>query len=588
MESSIEEIKKKIDIVEFIGSYIQLKKTGRNFKAVCPFHNEKTASFVVSSERQIWHCFGSCGDGGDAIKFLMKWEGVTFFEALQELSEKYGVKLKKIGFEDKEWQKKQKLLEINSFACEYFEYLLHNTKFGEKARNYLEERGINLQTIKKFQIGYAPSSWDSLTNFLIKKNYQKEDVFITGLTVKGDRGSYYDRFRGRIMFPIKDPRGNVIGFSGRLLDAGAKEAKYINTPETPVYHKRESLYGINLAKEAIKKQGNVLLVEGEFDVISPNQNGIEYIVAIKGSAVTKEQFQLLKRYTQKITLALDIDEAGEEAIKRAIDEGEDLELDINVIHFENGKDPDEAVRTDPAAFKKALEKPIPIYDFIIQFSQKKNPGSDAFSRRKIGNEIIPFLLKMKNPIVQSYYIKKTASLLDVSESSIEESLRKERFKIKSKKTFTIKKDDSKSDTRPDILQKYLVSLMFQSEDPYDLSDKIFTQLQVDDFVMPSVKKICNLFLKYKAQNPKKFDLESFANELQNELRVVFDEIYLIGSGEWGFEGIKIDKLIGEIKRYSLKKKISELLQTEGIDSQTKEKELLMLSESLKEVEKRLL
>lgn len=587
MESSVEEVKKKIDIIDFIGSYVQLKKTGRNFKATCPFHNEKTASFVVSPERQIWHCFGTCGDGGDVIKFLMKWEGISFFEALKELAEKYGIKLKTTNFEDKEWQRKQKLLQINSFAAEYFEYLLHKTDFGEKAKKYLEDRKISTQVIKKFQIGYAPSSWDSLLRFLTKKKYLSQDIFDAGLVVRGNRGSFYDRFRGRIIFPIKDIRGNIVGFSGRLLDSAEKEAKYINTPETIIYHKRETLYGINLAKDAMKKEGNVLLVEGEFDVISPYQYGIENVVAIKGSAVTKEQLILLKRYVQKVTLALDMDTAGEEAIKRGIEESENLDLDVNVIHFENGKDPDEAVRTNPAAFKKILEKPIPIYDFIIELAQKKYPNKDAFSKKKIGDEVVPFLIRIINPIVHSYYIKKLANILDVSDESVMELIRKEKNKKQTRQIFNTKKKTFSIHERSDVLQKYLVSLIFQNDNPYDLSEKIFLHLKVEDFTIPSLQKLCALFNDFKKNNPQGYDLDLFVKAVPSELKSVFDEVYLLSSGELGFEGEKIDKLIFEVKRYSLKKKITELLNLSNTDSQDKEKELLLLTEALKEVEKKL-
>ncbi len=286
MEDVIAEIKKKIDIISFIGSFISVKKSGRNYKALCPFHQEKTPSFVISPDRQIWHCFGACQDGGDIIRFLMKWENITFIEALRELAEKAGVKLAKVNLEDKTWKKKERLLSINFLASEFFEYILQKTSIGEKAQSYLKKRKLDPRISKKFQLGYAPASWDSLLNFLKKKKFSEYEIVESGLMVKSERGRIYDRFRGRLIFPIKDARENVIGFSGRTLDENVKEAKYINTPETPLYHKRETLFGINVAKEAIKNEKNVMIVEGEFDVISPFQQGIENIVAIKGSALT--------------------------------------------------------------------------------------------------------------------------------------------------------------------------------------------------------------------------------------------------------------------------------------------------------------
>ena len=295
MENPIEEIKKKIDIVEFIGSFITLKKAGRNYKAVCPFHQEKTPSFVISPERGIWHCFGACGEGGDVIKFLMKWENITFIEALRELAKKTGVKLNKISFEDKIWQKKEKYLGMNQIAGEFFHYILKKTAFGKKASQYLKNRALNQSIIDKFQLGYSPSSWDSLKLFLKKKKYEEEEIMENGLLIRSERGSYYDRFRGRLMFPLKDGRNNILGFSGRILDEKEKEAKYINTPETPIYHKRETLFGINLAKEEIKKKQNAFIVEGEFDMIIPYQFGFSNFVAVKGTALTNEQLMLLKQ-----------------------------------------------------------------------------------------------------------------------------------------------------------------------------------------------------------------------------------------------------------------------------------------------------
>src|SRR3989344_690284 len=271
MENIIESIKRKIDIIDYINSFIPLKKTGRNYKSLCPFHQERTPSFVVSPDRQIWHCFGSCQEGGDIFKFLMKWENLTFSEAIKELAEKAGVKLTKLDLADKVWKKKEKLYAINTLAAEFFEYVLEKTGFGKKAFEYLKNRSLDAKLIKKFQLGYAPMSWDSLLKYLGKKKFTGSDIFESGLLVKSPRGSMYDRFRGRLIFPIKDARSNIIGFSGRSLEDIPKEAKYINTPETLLYHKRETLYGIDLAKEAVKKEKNIILVEGEFDMITPYQ-----------------------------------------------------------------------------------------------------------------------------------------------------------------------------------------------------------------------------------------------------------------------------------------------------------------------------
>jgi len=286
MNDQTEEIKEKIDIVEYIGQFVKLTKAGRNFKGLCPFHQEKTPSFVVSPDRQIWHCFGTCGVGGDVISFLMKWENLTFYEALKELAEKAGVKLESGNFEDTKWDQKEKLYAINRATLKYYQYLLAKTSYGAAAREYLQKRKLDERIINTFELGYAPSSWDSLSKYLQKKSFSLQDIAASGLIIFKNQRHGYDRFRNRIMFPLRDARDNVVGFSGRLLKDDARSAKYVNTPETDVYHKRNHLYGINKTKEAIRKRDNVIVVEGEFDLITPYQYGVENIVAIKGAALT--------------------------------------------------------------------------------------------------------------------------------------------------------------------------------------------------------------------------------------------------------------------------------------------------------------
>ncbi|MBI2641501.1 DNA primase [Candidatus Roizmanbacteria bacterium] len=585
MDNALEEIKRKIDIVEFIGSFVTLKKSGRNFKAICPFHQEKTPSFVVSPERQIWHCFGSCQDGGDVIRFLMKWENITFFEAFRELADRFGIKYRKSTFEDQAWKKRQRLIEINTLAAEYFEYILHKTRLGEKASNYIAAREINIKIVKKFQIGYAPQSWDSLFKFLKKKKYELAEITETGLLVKGERGSYYDRFRGRIMFPIKDARGNIIGFSGRILNPEEKIAKYINTPETSLYHKRESLFGIDLAKEAIKKKGEALLVEGEFDVISPNQLGIENVVAIKGSAVTREQLMLLKRYTGRITLALDADAAGEEAAKKGIEEAESLEVDVNIVSFDFAKDPDEAARKDPSKFKEFIKKPIPLYDFIIQSAKNKYGTADAFSKKRMGEEVCIFIGKIKNPIVQSHYIKKLATELDVSEKSIEELIRKMRYRDKKRQTFSLIKKISSEGLRETLLQKFILSTIFQNENLLEVTNIVFKIVEKDDFFVPSYQKIFQTFLKYSEKKEKMLNPDRFIQLLPVELRPVFDEIYLFASSDFNIGYENLERLSYEMKRYSLKRKLSELLHSDKEDQGGLKDQLKQINQELNRVEK---
>lgn len=584
MDNPVEEIKKKIDIIDFIGSYISLKKSGRNFKAICPFHQEKTPSFVISPERQIWHCFGACSEGGDIIKFLMKWENITFFEALRDLAQKAGIKLKKTTFEDRVWKQKQKLIEINNLAAAYYQYILEKTKYGKKASDYLLNRGINAKITHKFQLGYAPSSWESLSSFFQVKRYAPQEVEDTGLIIKGKK-DYYDRFRGRLVFPIKNPRGEIIGFSGRILDNKTSEAKYINTPETLLYHKRETLFGIDLAKEAIKKQGSVFLVEGEFDMISPFQHGVENIAAIKGSAVTKEQLMLLKRYVNRVNLFLDADQAGEEAVKRSIEEIENLDLEAGVVSVDFGKDPDEAVRKDLEKFKLALKKPVPLYDFLLTHLQKKYPVTEAFGKKKIGEEMVFYLDKIKNPIIQSHYIKQLAGLLQVSEAIINSLIRKAKYKSRSKATFHLIKKENKEEVRDIIIQKYLLSFIFQSANPYKTFEKIDKIINKEDFSIPAYQKIWQIFIDLKTSKPEEFNLQKFVNILSPQLQPVFDEVYLFASHDLVLETNNIKKIAYELKKLSIKRTITELVSSKEEMADAKRKKIKELSRQLNQVEK---
>lgn len=585
IDNPIDEIKRKIDIVDFIGSFITLKKTGRNFKALCPFHQEKTPSFIVSPERQIWHCFGACNEGGDIFKFLMKWENITFIEALQELAKKTGVSLKKIPLEDFVWKKKERLFSLNQLASDFFHYLLTQSKIGGKGQEYLKKRGVGEKIIEKFKLGYAPSSWDSLFKYLLKKRYRLEEIKDSGLIVASGK-IIHDRFRGRLIFPIFDVRNQIIGFSGRLFEERKDEGKYINTPETLLYRKRETLYGIHLAKEAVKKNNCVVIVEGEFDMISSFAAGIENIVATKGTAVTKEQLMLLKRLTNRVILSLDSDSAGLEAMKRTIKESENLDLELNVVVLDFAKDPDEAVKKDLSRYKKLLKKPTVIYDFFIDLAIKNNPEDNAFSRKKIVEEVADLIDNIRNPIVRGYYIKKLSSLIDLSEKTIEQYFRQRRAMDKQKKMIVSPLVGQKQ-KRELILEKYLLSQLFQKNNLNEILNKIFSVLKEEDFYLPAHFKILeavNNYLKEKSEKNQEISVKNFVKELDQSLIPVFDEVYLYADYQTD-DRLILDQVIYEIKKYSLKRQISKLLQSE--DKQDKEEKIKILNNNLTQIEKKL-
>ncbi|MFA9289242.1 MAG: DNA primase [Weeksellaceae bacterium] len=546
MNQNIDEVKQRIDIVEYISRVVQLKKSGRNFKGLCPFHQEKSPSFVVSADRQIWRCFGTCGTGGDVIAFLMKRDNITFVEALHDLAKEAGVSLDTTAFEDKQWNIKETIYKMNLLAAKYYAYILTETKVGEKGREYLKGRGINDKIAKTFELGYGPDSWDSLLKFLLKKGFKEADIIESGLVVVGNSNNVYDRFRNRLVFPIKDAKDNIIGFSGRLLGANEKQAKYVNTPETPVYKKRESLYGIHLAKDAIRKLNVAYIVEGEFDMIHPYQQGVDNIVAIKGAAFTKEQLQLLKRYTDKIVLALDTDEAGIEAMKRGITEAEKMDFDVHVAQFTSGKDPDEALKNDPVAFKKDLNSAIPIYDFLIQIEVKKHDPKNPFEKKKIAEALAPFFSFMQNPIIKSHYHKQLANILEVDEQSVEKLMRyKKQQRAGSIKMAT----PTVKTTREENDQKYVLSYLMQRAESGSSVLRLLMCINLEDIIHPAMQKVYSAFTDW-VKSHETFVYQEFMDSLPNELHSTTDELYLYATVNDDIEDSDMIDVIMRLKKFA--------------------------------------
>ncbi len=582
MSDVVQEIKNKLDIVEFIGSYVTLKKAGRNFKANCPFHQEKSPSFVISPDRQIWHCFGSCHEGGDVIKFLMKWENIPFIDAVKDLAARVGVTVNFSDADDEKTKTRDTLYAINYLSAKYYHYIYAKTKQGERARAYIEGRGINEKVAQTFQIGYAPSSWDSLLSYLRKKGYRDELIEQAGLALASSKTrSLYDRFRGRIVFPIQDTRGNVVGFSGRVLVGDGEGAKYINTPETTIYHKRETLFGIFQSKEGIKKQGYALLVEGEFDVISPFQNGVDNAVAVKGSAITSEQLALIKRYAPKIVFAMDADGSGADAVRRGTLEADRLEMESEVLVLDGGKDPDEAVRNNPIGFKKSLAHTLPIYDFLFENLMKQHNVNDPYGKIKVVDGIVEHLRFIHNPIIQSHYIKKFAGVLELSERSIEDAIRKKR-KISQERAVIRQSRAAPVDkkSREQIVELYIMSLLLQGALSHEVGH-ICETLEGEDFSQPAFAK---LFTTYKTFYHHTHEPgASFADSLPGELVDAYNEAYLYATFDESFAQGSTMRLVYEIKRASLKRKLSTILAQE--DSSTMQKDLQTIQLQLTEVEK---
>lgn len=420
--SDIDEVKSKIDIVDYIGKRVVLKKSGRNYKGLCPFHGEKTPSFMVSPDRQAFHCFG-CGRGGSVIDFVMEETHVDFREALEDLAESVGVTLTRKKGDSPQEKRKDILLEIHHLAAEYYHYLLQTHKVGEKARVYLTNRGISEKILSTFHLGYSANSWDGVTNYLKKKGFDSEMLETSGLMIQSSRGGY-DRFRGRLMFPIKDHRGNIIAFSGRLLEKEVKEAKYINSPETPLYIKGNTVFALDVTKGAIQKEQAVIVMEGEFDVLSSFQGGISNVVAIKGTALTESQVYLLKRYAKKIIFALDSDVAGDAAARRGIEIAEKAGLELYVAHMPEGKDPDDIGREQPHFLKKIIDEAESIYDYYFTSAQKKYDLTTAYGKKEFTDELLPILAKIDNPIIQGHYLKRVADRVSLPEQTVISAMQK--------------------------------------------------------------------------------------------------------------------------------------------------------------------
>lgn len=559
MQPIAEQIRQKLDIVQYIGQYVQLKKTGRNYKGLCPFHQEKSPSFIVSPERQIWHCFGSCGQGGDIIAFIMKYDNLTFPEAVRELAKQAGVTVPDHWSRDGNITDKEAILTINARAAQYYHYVLEQTAVGKETIAYLNARAIRPEIRNTFELGYAPTSWDSLCRYLLKKNFSERLIIESGLGIKGKSGTLFDRFRGRLMFPIKNMQGRVIGFSGRILKQGKEDAKYINTSETVAYHKRESLFGIHIAKDAIRKQDGVVLVEGEFDMITPYQHGFTHFVAIKGSAVTREQLLILKRLTTKVYLCLDADSAGIEATKRAIAEAEGTDMEIHVIRLTVGKDPDEAVRHNLLAFKHDISHSIAAYDFLIDAAVQKYTSDDPFHKKHIADDVVPLVSRIKNPIIQSYYVKKLSTVLDVSEESVLQSISDFLQKQKIRLVYAIK--DQKPEThqsREELIEEYLLSILLQDENPYAVLTAISQYLSASDFQIGALGKIYAAFITYKSEHAAAWDVRDFIDHLAEEIRIVADRVFLFASSTAAFNTKDTSKMAIEIRRNALRRLLKEL------------------------------
>jgi len=529
LNSQVEEIKNRLDIVEVVGSYIKLKKTGANYRGPCPFHSEKSPSFFVSPARQMWHCFG-CGEGSSIFDFVMKIEGVEFGDALRILAQKAGVELKR---EDpKLTTQRARLYEICDLACLFFQKQLEAGVKGKEANAYLLGRGIKQETIKKWRLGYSPNTWQSLSDFLVGKGYHREEIEKAGLAIKSEKSNqgFYDRFRGRIMFPVFDLNSQVVGFGARVFEKaeGEKEvAKYINTPQTLLYDKSHLMYGLNFAKLSIRKSNYCSITEGYTDAIMAHQAGFENTVACSGTALTSQHLVLLKRYTENLILAFDMDVAGDSATKRGIDSAQEAGFNIKIIkQTEKDSDPADVIKNNPKDWQKSLEGARSILDFYIDSSTEKYDKSTPEGKKAIGKLVLPIVKRIPNKIEQSFWTQKLATVLGVRQEDIIAELQKLKVETTFKPEVTVQPEaekaifaDSGAQGRKKILEEKIIALIFKDPDNLNL-------INIDNvpFFSDKIKKLLgNIKEDNQEQGGGKRDFKRMIENLSSKYNKETDE-----------------------------------------------------------------
>jgi DNA primase len=549
ISSSIDETKNRLDITEVIQSYIKVQKAGVNYQALCPFHSEKKPSLFISPARQIWHCFG-CGVGGDIFRFVMQIEGVEFGDALRILAQRAGIELKKQ--DPKLKTERQRLYEICELATEFFEKQLESGKAGEAIKRYLLGRGMSEESMRKWRVGYAPDSWQGLSDFLISQGYKKEEIERVGLVFKSAEGRLCDRFRKRIIFPVFDLNSQVIGFGGRIFqEEGNKrptiqkkqevpvvEAKYINTPSTILYDKSRVLYGLDRAKVEIRKNNYCILVEGYIDAIMSSQAGLENVVATSGTALTPHQLKILRRYSENLFTAFDMDIAGDTATKRGIDLAQSQGFNIKVVILP-GKDPADVILANSQDWRELIKEAKSILEFYFETTFAKFDKEKPEGKREIAKILLPVIKRIPNKIEQSHWVGRLAREFRIKEEDISEELKK--VKLEQKGWF-LKENylaNIKQKSRREMLEEQILALALQSpslsvfidENIYScfspqakeilISLKGNPNLNLENKISPGSAEFMNyLFLRGETEQDQERDLE-------REIKTCLKEFYCL-------------------------------------------------------------
>lgn len=564
MNSQVEEIKTKIDIALVIGERVELKRAGRNLKGLCPFHHEKTPSFMVSPELQIYKCFG-CGEAGDVFTFLTRYEGMDFPEALETLAKRAGVELVKTP-----QKSTSKYVDINTLAARVYHYLLTRHPQGKEALEYLLDiRGLNLETIKEFNIGFAPDKPNTLYFYLNKKKGKEaKDIVDSGLAIFA-RGQYIDRFRGRIIFPIENIRGQTIALAGRILPKYSNRdvGKYINSPETPIYHKSESLFGLAKTKGDIVRMKKVVVVEGELDFLSPWQAGVKNIVAIKGTAMTEEHVRILSRYAKEFVLAMDSDFAGGAAALKGIAFAQAAGVDVKVVEMGKHKDPDEFVRADKEGFLEALNKPIDVWQFTLDFIFSKHTTSGEMNKSAISREVVPVIASIEDKIMQSYYAGVLANRLGVTVEAVAQEVENYNRKKENTKPALVTQTKSTKQTVTELVEEEMLTVALHT-DPNILFENDYH----DYFTNPFCVRLAKMLKEYLEEFIE-FDIGQFSKTLPPELQEGFQEMVLKNDEEHSNKE-DIKTLVKRLQRIRLDEKKEKLVREMKVFESIKDKKAI--------------
>lgn len=483
-EHILNEIQDRCDIVDIISSYIPLKPAGRNFKTTCPFHHEKTPSFVVSPDKQIYHCFG-CHSGGNVFNFIKEYEKIDFIDAVKTLAAKTGVKLPEYKkYNQADDSAVSNIYSVNDIAASFYSALLERPSDSSEVKRYIERRGLEKDTIKRFRIGYADSSWRSLLEYLSKRGIEPEMALKAGLIQRGKEKSFYDLFRNRLVFPICDVRGRVLGFGARVLDQSLP--KYINSPETFVYKKGHHLYALNFAKSSVREKGFAVITEGYLDVVTSHQYGINNTISSLGTALTIEQIRLLRRYTHNVVIVYDADQAGEMAALRGLDLLLEEGMSVKVVTLDKGHDPDSFIRKfGPRGFHEAIKKAKSLFRYKLDLLTEKFDKEDTDAKAEIVKEMLSTIHRVRNSVVKAEYIKNLSQELAIKEEAVWEELRRMKKGVKKyerREPITEKREPIKIP----LAEKILVKLMIEDS---NVVDAVKDNLQPFDFKNPDVRHL---------------------------------------------------------------------------------------------------